>query len=78
MQEVLRAMGQTSMQEVKPILEVNPNHEVVKKMQSMRKSKAFDDASILLLEQALLLEGVKLDNPADFVTRLNTVLNKAL
>ncbi len=78
MQEVLRAMGQTSPQEVKPILEINPNHEVVKKMQAMRKSKAFDDASMLLLEQALLLEGVKLDNPAEFVSRLNAILNKAI
>lgn len=78
MQEVLRAMGQAAPQDVKPILEINPNHEVVKKMQGMRKSKSFDDASLLLLEQALLLEGVKLDNPAEFVSRLNSILNKAI
>ncbi len=78
MQEVLRAMGQAAPQEVKPILEINPNHAVVIKMKDMRKSKAFDDAALLLLEQALLLEGVKLDNPAEFVTRLNSILGKAL
>lgn len=78
MQEVLRAMGQTAPQDVKPILEINPTHAVVKKMQDMRKSKAFDDAAMLLLEQALLLEGVKLDNPPEFVSRLNSILGKAL
>ena len=44
----------------------------------MRKSKDFDNAAELLYEQALLLEGMKLENPADFVKRLNEVLTKAL
>ena len=44
----------------------------------MRKSKSFDDVTFLLYEQALLQEGIKLENPAGFVKRLNTVLAKSL
>jgi molecular chaperone HtpG len=78
MQELLKVMGQTTLPEIKPILEINPRHAIVKKLADMKKTKAFDDACWLLLDQALLLEGVKPANPADFVKRLNTVLEKAL
>jgi molecular chaperone HtpG len=44
----------------------------------MRKSQSFDDSALLLYEQALLQEGVKLDNPAGFVKRLNKLMEKAL
>ena len=78
MQEIMRAMGQSGMPEIKPILEINPEHEIVHKLSDMRKSKSFDDVTFLLYEQALLQEGVKLENPAEFVKRLNTVLAKSL
>lgn len=78
MQEMLKAMGQTATQDVKPILEINPKHPIVKRMKGMRKSPTFDDAARLLLEQALLIEGVKLDQPADFVKRLNHFMEKAM
>ena len=78
MQEMLKAMGQTEMPDAKPILEINLDHAILKKMKDMRKSKDFDNAAELLYEQAMLLEGMKLENPADFVKRLNEVLAKAL
>jgi len=78
MQEMMKAMGQGGNIDIKPILEINPKHQIVVKLKSMRKGKAFDDASFLLYEQALLQEGVKLDNPASFVKRLNSVMEKAL
>ncbi|MCF7823307.1 MAG: molecular chaperone HtpG [Candidatus Marinimicrobia bacterium] len=78
MQEMMRAMGQFDMPDVKPILEINLDHPILKKMKDMRKSKDFDNATELLYEQALLLEGMKLENPADFVKRLNEVLTKSL
>lgn len=77
-QEMLKAMGQAYTQEVKPILEINPNHPIVKKLGEMKKSPLFDDTCFLLFEQALLIEGVKLENPADFVKRMNESLEKAL
>ncbi len=78
MQEIMKAMGQSGDMDIKPILEINPKHQIVVKLKSMRKGKAFDDASFLLYEQALLQEGVKLDNPAGFVKRLNSIMEKAL
>ncbi|NQV16449.1 molecular chaperone HtpG [bacterium] len=78
MQEMMRAMGQTEMPDAKPILEINLDHPILKKMKDMRKSKDFDNATELLYEQALLLEGMKLENPADFVKRLNDILAKSL
>ncbi|MFQ6604494.1 MAG: molecular chaperone HtpG [Fidelibacterota bacterium] len=77
-QEMMKAMGQVMGPEAKPILEINPKHPIVKRLTGMRKSKAFDDTCWLLYEQALLIEGVKLDNPADFVKRVNSVMEKAL
>jgi len=79
MQEIMKAMGQSGgMPDIKPILEINPDHEIVTKLTDMRKSKSFDDVTFLLYEQALLQEGVKLENPAGFVKRLNSVLAKSL
>jgi len=78
MQEMMRAMGQMDMPDAKPILEINLNHVILKKMKDMRKSKDFDNAAELLYEQALLLEGIKLENPAEFVKRLNDILTKSL
>ena len=78
MQEIMRAAGQAGMPDIKPILEINPDHKIVKKLGSMRKGKSFDDSVLLLYEQALLQEGVKLDNPAGFVKRLNKLMEMAL
>ena len=72
MREMMRSMGQgANMPESKPILEINPNHSIVKSISKMRKSKAFDNICQLLLDQALLVDGAKLDNPAEFVGRLD-------
>jgi len=78
MQEIMRATGQVGMPEIKPILEINPDHDIIKKLVGMRKGKFFDDSVLLLYEQALLQEGVKLENPAGFVKRLNKVMEKSL
>ena len=78
MQEMMKAKGQAGNQNIKPILEINPSHAIIKKMKGMRKGKSFDDISQLLLDQAMLLEGAKLKNPTDFVKRLNTILSNTL
>ena len=78
MQEMMKAMGQGGNMDIKPILEINPKHQIVVKLKSMRKGKSFEDISFLLYEQALLQEGVQLDNPANFVKRLNKMMEKAL
>ena len=78
MQEIMKAMGQHGQQDIKPILEINPSHAIIRKLKGMKKSKSFDDISQLLLDQAVLLEGAKLKNPTDFVDRLNTILTDSL
>ena len=78
MQEIMKSMGQPNLPDIKPILEINANNKIVKKLKSMKKGKSFDDVSTLLFEQALLQEGGKLENPSEFVNRLNSVMEKSL
>ena len=47
-------------------------------LKDMKKNKSFDNISQLLLDQAVLLEGAKLQNPTDFVDRLNIILTESL
>ena len=78
MQELMRSMGQTDIPQIKPILEINPSHEIVLKLKEKTKQKSFDDVALLLYEQALIQEGVKLEDPAGFVKRLNSVIANTL
>ncbi|MDA3899206.1 MAG: molecular chaperone HtpG [Spirochaetes bacterium] len=77
MQAMLKAMGQDAPAS-KPILEINPEHAIIKKMNELPDGDLFNDASLMVYEQALIVEGLKLDNPADFVKRMNELMNKAL
>ncbi len=78
MQQMLRAMGQDQLPAMKPTLEINPDHEIVKKLMATSDETLVTDASWLLLEQALLIEGLPVDNPGIFVQRLNRVLSRAV
>jgi molecular chaperone HtpG len=78
MQQMLRAMGQKDVPELKPTLEINPDHETVKKLLARSDDRLMEDAAWLLFDQALLMEGVALKDPANFVRRLNHVLNLAV
>jgi molecular chaperone HtpG len=74
MQQMLRAMGQKEIPAPKPTLEINPDHEIVKKLLARSDDAMTDDAAWMLFDQALLMEGVPLQDPAIFVQRLNRVL----
>ena len=78
MRQMLRAMGQKEMPDAKPILEINPDHDIVKKLLASTDDSLLEDTAFLLLDQALLVEGVALDSPSEFVQRLNRVLNRAV
>jgi len=78
MQQMMEAMGQASTDKIKPIMEINPNHKIIKKLIKIGKGKVFSDSIKLLYEQTLIIEGLKPDNPSEFVKRLNEVLNKSL
>lgn len=78
MRHLMEAMGQKGMPEQKPILEINPDHEIIRKLLSDSSGDKVQDAAWLLFEQALLLEGVPLKDPVSFVQRLNRVLNQSI
>ncbi|MDR2392945.1 MAG: molecular chaperone HtpG [Treponema sp.] len=74
MAAMLKAMGQTEMPDIKPILEVNGEHPIVAALKTIEDEQRIADTAGVLLDQALLVEGVKLKDPADFVKRLNRLL----
>jgi molecular chaperone HtpG len=78
MQQMLRAMGQKDIPAPAPTLEINPDHEIVKKLLSRPDDATTEDAAWLLFDQALLMEGVPLKEPAAFVQRLNRILNLSI
>ena len=67
---MLKQAGQPA-PDVKPILEVNAEHPLVKKLES---SEHFDDLAHILFDQALLAEGGLPDDPAAYVKRVNSLL----
>jgi molecular chaperone HtpG len=67
---MLKQAGQPA-PDVKPILEVNAEHPLVKKLES---SEHFDDLAHILFDQALLAEGGLPDDPAAYVKRVNLLL----
>jgi molecular chaperone HtpG len=56
---------------VQPILEVNAEHPLVKRLES---SERFDDLAAILFDQAMLAEGGQLEDPAAYVKRVNALL----
>ncbi|MGJ7460090.1 molecular chaperone HtpG [Halomonas sp. MA07-2] len=72
MRRIMEAAGQP-MPEVKPILELNPVHALVAKLEGV-EGEAFGDLAHVLLDQAIIAEGGHLDDPAAYVKRLNALL----
>ena len=67
---LLKQAGQKA-PEVKPILEINAEHALVKKLEG---TPAFDDLANILFDQALLAEGGLPEDPASYVRRVNALL----
>lgn len=73
LERILKAAGQ-NVPTSKPILELNPEHPLVIKLQAEEQGERFDEWSNILFDQALLSEGGQLEDPAGFVGRLNKLL----
>lgn len=69
---MLKQMGQ-AVPETQPILEVNLAHPLLKRMEA-EEGERFDELAGLLLDQAVLLDGGQLSDPAGFVKRVNGLL----
>ncbi len=74
MQQIMRAAGQ-EIPVSKPILEINPDHQLVKQLKDMSDQSKFENWAHILFDQALLAEGGQLDDPAAYVKRVNAMLN---
>ena len=70
---VLKAVGQEA-PDMKPTLELNLDHPLVKRLEAESNQARFDDLGMILFDQAQLAEGGQLDDPAAFVGRLNKLM----
>ena len=69
---MLKSMGQ-AVPETPPILEVNLTHALIKRLE-VEEGARFDELADLLMDQAVLLDGGQLTDPAGFVKRMNGLL----
>ena len=69
---MLKQAGQ-EVPEMKPILEINPEHPLVKKLEG---SAQFDDLANVIFDQAVIAEGGLPEDPAAYVKRINSLLLK--
>ncbi len=73
MQRILKAAGQ-NVPASKPIFEINPEHPLVEMLEKETDDNRFAEWAHILYDQAVLAEGGQLENPAQFVQRLNQML----
>jgi len=75
MERILKQAGQ-QVPDVKPILEINPDHELVKRLAKMRSKDKINDYANILFDQAVLAEGALPEDPAGFVRKINALLTQ--
>ena len=73
LEQILKASGQ-NIPGSKPILEINPDHQIIKKISSEKDDDLFSDWSHILFDQALLSEGGQLADPVNFIKKLNSMI----
>jgi len=73
LEQILKASGQ-NISGTKPILEINPDHPIIKKIIAEKDDDLFSDWSHILFDQALLSEGGQLADPVNFVNKLNSMI----
>ena len=73
MERILKSIGQ-DVPNMKPIMELNPEHALVTKLKDENDNDRFSDWTNIMFDQALLSEGGQLDDPASFVQKLNKLL----
>jgi molecular chaperone HtpG len=73
MRRLLAAAGQKA-PESRPVLELNVTHPLVKYLEGLPEAADFGELAQLLYDQAALAEGTQLNNPPEYVARLNRLL----
>jgi len=75
LERILKAAGQNT-PDVKPILEINPEHGLIKKLETFKDSDGFNEYASVIFDQAILSEGGQLDDPVSFIKKINHLLIK--
>ena len=75
LERILKAAGQNT-PDVKPILEINPEHGLIKKLETFKDSDEFNEYASVIFDQAILSEGGQLDDPVSFIKKINHLLIK--
>ena len=75
MQNLMKQAGH-DMPTNKPVLEINPTHPLIERMEAETDDDQFGDWADILFDQALLAEGGQLEDPAGFVSKLNKLMLK--
>lgn len=73
--QMMKAMGQAG-PDLKPILEVNGDHPIVARLKDTSDEAVIADISEVLFTQALMIAGMEVKEPAEFVKHLNNLLSK--
>ncbi len=73
MQHLMKQAGH-EMPNTKPVLEINPTHPLLARMEGETDDERFGEWASVLLDQAILAEGGQLEDPAGFVHRLNKLM----
>ena len=73
--QMMKAMGQAG-PDLKPILEVNGDHPLVARLKDTSDEAEIADVSEVLFTQALMIAGMEVKEPAEFVKHLNNLLSK--
>jgi len=75
LERILKAAGQST-PDNKPILEINPEHKLIEKLKTFEGTDDFDEYASVIFDQAMLSEGAQLDDPVNFIKRINRFLVK--
>ncbi len=74
---MMKAMGQ-EMPESAPILQINPDHKIIKSLNKTNDKKLIENISHLLLDQAKLSEGLDIKDTVSYINRVNDMLSQAI
>ncbi|MDX4060885.1 molecular chaperone HtpG [Aliarcobacter skirrowii] len=77
MAHMFKAMGQ-DVPEIKPILEINPNHEIVQKLNLTKDEELIEDIAWILLDLGKISEGMDISDRVAFTQRLTKITAKSL
>ncbi len=78
MQQMLKQMGQSDLPEVKPILEINPDHAIFKKINEKKEFNKLNEFASVILDLAKLNEGMKIKDAYEFTQKIDKLIEASL